>query len=120
MKTIVKNITIKFSTYLMIGMMGMLITNNAIFTHLHILSDGEVIEHAHPYDKSNDSKPYKSHHHTNAELIFYQNLENIILIVFFTFTLRTLVIKVKYSFPIITRYTQGYIILHKGRAPPIS
>ena len=119
MKTTVKNITIKFITFLMIGIIGMLIVNKSIFTHTHKLNDGTVINHAHPYDKSNDSEPYKSHHHTNAELVFFQNLETLIIIVFLTFALFTLIKKAKYSFYIITRHTLSCIILHKGRAPPI-
>ena len=119
MKMTVRNITIKFTAFLMIGIIGMLIVNKSIFTHTHKLADGSVISHSHPYNKSNDSEPYKSHHHTNAELVFFQNLEILILIVFLTFALPTLVKKAKYSFYIITRCTPTCIILHKGRAPPI-
>ena len=120
MKTTVKNIIIKSVTWLVIGMMGMLIANKAVFMHTHKLSDGTVIEHAHPYNKSSDSEPYKSHHHSKAELLFFQNLEILFLIVFLTFALLALVKKVKYIFYITTRHDLSCIILHKGRSPPIS
>ena len=120
MKTAVKNITIKLVTWLVIGMMGMLIANKAVFMHTHKLSDGTVIEHAHPFNKTNDTTPYKSHHHSKAELLFFQNLDILLQIVFFTFALLTLVKKVKYTFYIKPRHTLSCIILHKGRAPPIS
>ena len=120
MKTSVRNITIRFITFLMIGIMGMFIANKAIFLHVHKQSDGTIIAHAHPYDKSTDSEPYKAHHHTNAEFLFFQNFEILFLVVFLTFALFTLVKKEKFSFFIITRHTLSCIILHKGRAPPIS
>ncbi len=120
MKTTVRNIAIKSITLLMIGIMGMFIADKAIFLHVHKSNDGTIIEHAHPYDKSNDSKPYKSHHHTNAELLFFQNLNILFLIVFLTFALFAFVKKAKYSFYIIPRHAQTCIILNKGRAPPSS
>ena len=120
MKTIVRNITIKSVTWLVIGMMGMLIANTAVFIHTHKLSDGTVIKHAHPYNKTNDSAPYKSHHHSKAEFLFLQNLEILFLLMFLTFALLTFAKRVKNKFYIITRNSLNCIILHKGRAPPIS
>ncbi len=119
MKTAFRNITLKFITLLMIGVMGMFIVNKAIFLHLHKLNDGTVIVHAHPFDKSNDSKPYKSHHHSNAEFLFFQNIEILFLVAFLTFALLTIVKKEKFSSFIIKRQALSCIILHKGRAPPI-
>ena len=120
MKTTVRNITIRYIILLMIGIWGMLIANKAIFLHVHKLNDGTVVNHAHPYDKSNDSKPYKFHHHLYTEILFFQNLEILFLVVFLTFALFTLVKKEKLSFFIITRHTLSCIIFYKGRAPPIS
>ena len=120
MKIAVKNITIKTVTYLTIGIMVMLIANKALFMHAHQLNDGTVVTHSHPYDKSNDSKPYKSHHHTKAELLFFSNLELLILFIFLPFLLLNFVQKAKYSFYRIKNYIQTCIILHQGRAPPVS
>ena len=120
MKFSVRDITIKFIAFLIIGVMGMLIANKAVFIHSHRLNDGTVIEHAHPYSKSTDSKPYKSHHHTTAELLFFQNLEILFLIVFLTFSLIAFANKEKFSFKLITRHTLICINLNKGRAPPIN
>ncbi len=120
MKMSIRNIIIKSTTFLMIGILGMLIANKAIFTHSHRLSDGTVIEHAHPYDKSNDSEPYKSHHHTNVELLFFQNLEILSLIVFLIFISFTLAKRAIYSFYIVKRYIASCIFFYNGRAPPIS
>ena len=120
MKMTVKKITIELVTFLMIGMMGMLIVHKAMFMHSHRLSNGTVIAHAHPYSKTNDSKPYKSHKHTEAELLYFQNIEILFLFVIVTFALLNFAKKVKNSFFRITEYTLCCIIQYKGRAPPIS
>jgi len=37
--------------------------------------DGEIISHAHPYDKSHDTQPFKNHKHTSAELFFLDQIQ---------------------------------------------
>ncbi|MBV2245559.1 MAG: hypothetical protein KUL83_00215 [Lentimicrobium sp.] len=65
---------VKLITFLMIGLMLMLVGNRALFTHTHQLQDGTFIEHAHPFDKAEDSAPLKSHHHTESGFLFFQHL----------------------------------------------
>ena len=85
MYTTARDITTKFFTFIMIGLMGMLIANRCIFTHTHILENGSIVFHAHPYDKTNDAKPYKTHHHTNAELLFLDLINLLFPVVFMAF-----------------------------------
>ncbi|MBA7519843.1 hypothetical protein ES705_11931 [subsurface metagenome] len=115
----IRNLTKKSVAYLMIGLMAMLIANKAMFTHFHKNADGTFILHAHLYDRSNDSKPYKSHHHTKDELLFLQNLEILFLFVLLTSALLRFYRKAIYLTREISNNTQTCIILHKGRAPPI-
>ena len=120
MKAIVNRITIKLFTWLVIGLMVMFIANKAVFIHTHRLSDGSIIEHAHPYNKSTDSKPYKSHDHSKIELLFAQSIEIFFLSAFLTYALLAIVRKVNFTFHLQTRYSLSCLILHKGRAPPVS
>jgi acyl-coenzyme A thioesterase PaaI-like protein len=119
MKTFLANITLKAAAYLMISIMGLYMTNMVMFTHIHKVADGTVIVHAHPYHKSNDTKPYKSHHHTKYELLLYKNLE----ILFFLFSLTCALFyfdkKSRLSIVRKTIYSQTCILLYKGRAPPV-
>jgi len=62
--------------------MAIMVANKAVFTHSHLLLNGQVISHAHPYNKTNDSAPFKLHHHTQTELFFYENLETLFPLVF--------------------------------------
>ncbi|MCK5134301.1 MAG: hypothetical protein KAR19_00835 [Bacteroidales bacterium] len=120
MRTAARNIAIKLASFLMIGMMGMLIANQVIFRHAHRFYDGTVIAHAHPYNNSSDSKPYKSHQHSKAELLFFQNLEILFPFAILTFALLNLVKSAKNLFFRISEYTLSCIFHYKGRAPPVS
>ncbi len=63
------------------------IVNNICWQHVHILADGTLVTHAHPYSKSSDSSPAKQHHHTNAEMLVLDNLEILFPLLFLSFTL---------------------------------
>ncbi|MDX9908897.1 MAG: hypothetical protein RBS23_05490 [Mariniphaga sp.] len=104
----------------MIGIVGLFIANKAIFLHAHKFADGTTIEHAHPYDKSNDSEPFKTHHHSSAEFLFFQNLEILFLIVFLTLALSPFLKKKKVSKKLTTEHTLICLNLYKGRSPPVS
>lgn len=100
--------------------MGMLIVNKTVFLHVHKLDDGTIIFHAHPFDKSKDSKPYKSHHHNKADFLFFQNLSILFLIVFFTIVLIEFAKKEKALFILKALNLLINLNLNKGRAPPIT
>ena len=54
---------------------GFHIFNNIAWQHMHVLSDGTLVTHAHPYNKSADNAPAKQHHHTATEMLILENLE---------------------------------------------
>ncbi|MBW8325602.1 MAG: hypothetical protein K0M50_12625 [Prolixibacteraceae bacterium] len=105
--------------YLIIGLMGLMIINKAIFLHSHILDDGTIVTHAHPCESSGDSQPFKTHHHTKAAFFFYENLDLLFLsavLSFFSF------IHIQ-SAPVFHRPASDYTSFHlsqlHGRAPPV-
>lgn len=91
-----------------------------VFVHSHLLSNGTIITHAHPYNKQKDSSPFKSHHHSNGELC---------LLGVVTSFLRTGTIHIDEA--VVPQFSQrflvcdtavGYIIYKKAvsdRAPPM-
>jgi len=119
MKTFVKNITKKFGAICMIGIIGLLIINNVMFLHSHKLVNGNIVIHAHPYNKSNDSAPFKSHHHSKTELIYLTNLQ--LLFIFTLLSFIVLDVAKKKSYVVINQqfYPQSFKILYQGRAPPL-
>jgi hypothetical protein len=113
------NVVIKIIIFGMIGIMGMLTINKGIFMHTHKIGENKYISHSHPYDKSNDSEPLKSHQHTTGEFLFFHNIEILFPLFFLILT--------------ITHYgSKGYLyfdskksdyififaLTNKGRAPP--
>ena len=119
MKTFVKNITKKFGAICMIGIIGLLIINNVMFLHSHKSVNGNIVIHAHPYNKSNDSAPFKSHHHSKTELIYLTNLQ--LLFIFTLISFIALDVAKKKSYVVINQqfYPQSFKILYQGRAPPL-
>ena len=57
-----------------ICIIGMLIINNIVFLHAHKLPNGYIIIHAHPFNKSKDSAPFKMHHHSHSEFFLLHNI----------------------------------------------
>lgn len=102
----------------MIGMIGMLVANKSIFMHTHKLADGTIIVHAHPFDRSNESGPYQSHQHTEAEFLIFQNIEIFFPLFFLIVDLPPLAKKAEFPLQLKSSYNPSCIILHKGRAPP--
>ena len=64
---------------LMILVITALLVNKAVYIHVHVMPDGTVLTHAHPFNKTADSTQGKSHHHSNLELFMLLTLEILIL-----------------------------------------
>ncbi|WP_298647228.1 hypothetical protein [uncultured Proteiniphilum sp.] len=105
---------------LLIVVLGLFILNNAVFLHAHRLSNGEIILHAHPYNKSQDPAPIKTHHHTAAELFSIAHLQ---LLFFVLVTLSATVFRTGHKR--IYSYIYPFLFLEfsmrtRGRSPPIT
>ena len=59
----------------MILIMAALLINNAVYTHVHVMPDGTMRTHAHPFSKAPDSSKGQSHKHTNLEFFIFQGLD---------------------------------------------
>ena len=99
-----------------------IIVNNSIFIHIHILQDGRIVEHAHPY-KSSDKSPgsEQHHHHTKQEFLLLDNIYHllkhthlffIIVLFFFLVVCEHLILKFR------TYYSTSINKTKLSRAPP--
>ncbi len=103
----------------MIAVMGFLIANKGLYTHSHKVESGSVYVHSHPFDKAKDSQPYKSHHHTKAQIFLFENL-NILFFSVFLLGISLFVIKIKhFFFDRVKIYYQLFSYSNFGRAPPV-
>ncbi len=55
--------------------------NQAANWHYHMLNNGMIIEHSHPYDKQNDSgASFPNHNHSESFLLFFDMISNFFVI----------------------------------------
>jgi hypothetical protein len=70
-----RNIAQKIIAFGSLALVALILCNNAIYLHSHKLANGEIVVHAHPFNKSNkSSQSGESHKHTKAEFLFLENL----------------------------------------------
>ncbi|MDY0196313.1 MAG: hypothetical protein RBR68_00715 [Tenuifilaceae bacterium] len=69
------NLYKKYFAIFLVVIVGGLILNNMLFMHSHFLSDGEIIVHAHPFNKTQQAEnPLQQHQHTKGEILFFNSL----------------------------------------------
>lgn len=69
------NLYKKYFTIFLVAIVGGLILNNILFMHLHFLSDGEIIVHAHPFSKTDKAEnPLQQHQHSKSQILFFDSL----------------------------------------------
>jgi len=99
-----------------------LLFNTTVNRHIHILSDGYVISHSHPFVKEQaDSNPSNPHQHTKKELLLLSLFSEFIFSIISLFILRPYL----NTCPQIFRFrfnhqepTRKYFQVHHYHAPP--
>ena len=82
MKSNVNKITSLLCTWVLLVAVITAISNKILNTHVHQLSNGRWVYHAHPYNKTDDSKPIKTHAHSANELTFFHTYYHFLLAFF--------------------------------------
>ena len=75
MKKHTNHIAFRLFSVFILGVALFTIANQALYIHTHQTEEGEIIVHAHPFDKENDAKPIKTHHHEKVDFLFIQNAQ---------------------------------------------
>lgn len=104
----------------MVTVIAMLTFNQSAFMHTHKLADGTVISHAHPYNKTTDSAPIKSHHHTLIDFLILENINFLFLAVIIALTIWLLTKTIAFRVALFHASDNPLINSSLGRAPPIS
>jgi len=63
---------------MLILVMGGLLVNQALYTHTHVMPDGSIVSHAHPFSKNAGCNKNTTHQHSSAEL-FLLNLVDVLI-----------------------------------------
>ncbi|MFW6218633.1 MAG: hypothetical protein ACOC3S_00790 [Bacteroidota bacterium] len=114
----VNRITIKGFAVVFMLLAGMLITNEVLFVHVHKLADGSIITHSHPFNKSDDSEPYKNHHHSQLELLFISTLDYFFPLVFLSINFLEVKGSITRAFSVVNIYISPREFARQDRAPP--
>lgn len=99
--------------------MVIMVANQTVFTHVHLLSNGQVISHAHPYNKNDDAKPFKSHHHTKSEILFLENIKILFPVIYLLLTAFIFLQEVMYFIYPSFKIYPAIILIKTGRSPPV-
>ena len=102
----------------MILVMSALLVNKAVYIHVHVMPNGTVVTHAHPFNKAADSTQGKSHHHSNLEFFMFHALEILILSSAVVLALMNLSLRIDKRWFIEEYHIPGLIPVNQGRAPP--
>lgn len=104
---------------ILIGIVALQLANKSVYLHSHILPDGRLVAHSHPYDKSADDQPFKSHHHKQTEFVILE-LFNLLYLLNLT-----VLVLVGFNTGFAYVYSKHFNIIQKvinkfnDRAPPV-
>jgi hypothetical protein len=64
-----------YLSFIFLTLYTLILLNDICFTHRHTMSDGSVIVHAHPYNKSKEKEADDNHQHTGFEFVLLQHFQ---------------------------------------------
>jgi hypothetical protein len=114
----------KYILLLSIPAVLMLFYNQSANWHYHILKNGTVVKHAHPY--SNDSQgnaPFQKHQHTDLELIVLSQFSNLLAVFVILLTLAGMMLhfyRQHFTLPAFVRLKPDFLFALTFRGPPAS
>jgi len=103
---------------LMIAIMSILMVNRALYVHIHVLPDGSVVSHAHPFSKNTDTSNGKTHQHTSLEFFLLDQLEVLTLGISAIIVLKVLTNSINFHLRTPDRLLPSLVPFSPGRAPP--
>jgi hypothetical protein len=105
-------------TSLLILIMSIMLVNKASYTHVHILPDGSLTSHAHPFSKSAENNKNTPHQHTSLELYLLDVLQVLMLSAVAAFILKNSVLNTTFRESTENRLLPSRAPVSLGRAPP--
>lgn len=108
----------QLSVGLMILIMGIILVNKAVYTHVHVLPDGSMTVHAHPFSKNTENNKGNSHQHSNLDIFLLEMMNVLIYSTIITITLKLFAQSTQFSTPAEKQLFPSLIPVTPGRAPP--
>lgn len=104
---------------MMIAVIAALMINRVVYTHIHVLSNGSLVSHAHPFSKNTEGKSDAGHQHSTIEFFLLDQLDILILCVTAAFVLKQFSKSSPFTEPSRGPLLTALIPISQGRAPPI-
>jgi|APSaa5957512622_1039677.scaffolds.fasta_scaffold269566_1 hypothetical protein len=108
----------QLSVGLMILIMGVILVNKAVYTHVHVLPDGSMTVHAHPFSKNSENNKNNSHQHSNLDILLLEMVNVLIFSTIIACTLKQFAQSAQFSPPAEEQLFPSLIPVSPGRAPP--
>ncbi|MDP2236065.1 MAG: hypothetical protein Q8J88_06500 [Bacteroidales bacterium] len=71
----------KLFLILSLPVLMLLIYNQTVNWHFHLLKDGTIVKHAHPYsNETQGTTPFQKHQHADSEFLFYAQIAQILIL----------------------------------------
>lgn len=83
----VSRYTKKLTAILLAPLVLLLFFNTAVNWHAHLLPNGRVIHHAHPFETANQGSPFQQHQHTDGQLMWLSVVFKIVSVLAVTYAL---------------------------------
>ena len=115
----------KLIALILLPVLSWLFFNSIYYRHLHEVSSGLTISHAHPYDQATDgcsNIPYASHNHTEEEFVLYDIISNTILPVLIALFISLVLFLIAENGFVLQEniYYSDFYLLQKYRGPPFT
>jgi hypothetical protein len=105
--------------FMLAVLMSFQVYTRTVYQHVHQLSDGRTISHAHPFSKTSDTSPIKSHQHSSLELFCLQNLELLFPLLFLSIAAVLVQGRVFRPELVPQHPLRPALLFSPGRAPPV-
>ena len=103
---------------MLILVMGSLLVNQALYTHTHVMPDGSIVSHAHPFSKNAGCNKNTTHQHSSAEFFLLDMLDVLILYAIAAFVLKRSALNTLFREASLDRLLPALVPISLGRAPP--
>ena len=104
---------------LMIAVMLILMVNNMAYIHVHVLADGSMVNHAHPFSKKGEPGKGTDHTHSSHSIQFFMNLQVLFLVGLMAFGILIPASRTQRNFSYTPAFIPSLRRERAGRAPPV-
>lgn len=110
--------TKRLTAGLLVLIMGLLMVNRALYIHIHVLPDGSLHSHAHPFSKSKANTGGVDHQHSSLEFLLLDQLDVITYCASALSVLMAFSPSITLGRPCMSHLPPSLVRVSPGRAPP--